>query len=501
MKKAIVVIDLGGNSRVSVLDTDGKMLSLWQRVNEYFPDPDYASGGVYFDVDQWQEDILNATKQVVEEAGEVEILAVTSSSQREGIVLIGNDGQTIAGYPNADMRGIEYIGAFDWAAIGAVTTLPPLPLYSGQKLYGMAKNHPEVMARVKAVCSISDWAGYLFTGEICWEKTQAMHSSLYDIRQEEWSEKLCEIFATPMNILPPLKEAGSLLGSVKPEIAARTGIPAGTKFIVGAADTQIALAAVKAEPGDIVAVNGTTTPLMTPIDEVLTGSFWMSPNARGSRYVLEINNANTGSNLDKLCKQYNVSGTEKAEGLAQIEADFESGKLPPITAMFSQNLFSAENYLTHGGFLLDNPLKSGLTWKDFAYAIILNVAFQIKEGTEVLKKCMENDQTGPLLDIFLRNEGIRQQTKTSGRYIGVGGGFSGKVQAQTLANLIDHEVIIYETSRQATMYGCFNIVCEALGLPEPELKIKTIFKPQQNDALLAYYENWKKYKTSMLAFN
>ena len=501
MKKVIVVIDLGGNSRVSVLDTDGNMLALWQRVNEYFPDPEYTAGGVYFDVKQWQEDILNATAQVLREAGDVEVLAVTSSSQREGIVLIGRDGQPVAGYPNADMRGIEYISTFDWAAIGAITTLPPLPLYSGQKLYGMAKNHPEVMARVKSVCSISDWAGYLFTGEVCWEKTQAMHSALYDIRKEEWSEDLCKLFATPMDILPPLKDAGSLLGKVTPEIAARTGIPAGTRFIVGAADTQVALAAVKAAPGDIVAVNGTTTPVMTPVNEVLTGSFWMSPNARGSRYALEINNATTGANLDSLCRQYGIFGEEKSKGLSEIEADFAAGKLPPVTAIFSQNLFSADNYLTHGGFLMDNPIKAGLTWKDFAYAVILNVAFQMKEGTEILKKCMENDQTGPLLATFLRNDHVKQQGKTAGRYIGVGGGFSGRVQAQTLANLIGHEVIVYETSRQATMYGCFNIVCEALGLPEPELKVKAVFEPQENGALTAYYANWKKYKTAMLAFN
>lgn len=44
MKKAILVIDLGGHSRVILVGLDGKILSVFSEDSQYTPDPAYIAG-------------------------------------------------------------------------------------------------------------------------------------------------------------------------------------------------------------------------------------------------------------------------------------------------------------------------------------------------------------------------------------------------------------------------------------------------------------------------
>lgn len=247
MKKAILVIDLGGHSRVILVGLDGKILSVFSEDSQYTPDPAYIAG-MNADTVQWEALVIRGVKQALAEAGDVEVVAITATSQREGIVLLDKEGKAIVAYPNADMRGVQYIGGFDWATkIIPQTCLTPLPLYAGQKIYAIAQQDPKFLAGIGKITSISDWVGYLFTGNLVWEKSQAIHSSVYNIHTDSWSDELCELYQFPAGILPELANAGTVLGKVTDTYAALTGLPAGIPFIIGAADTQAATAGVRAK--------------------------------------------------------------------------------------------------------------------------------------------------------------------------------------------------------------------------------------------------------------
>lgn len=474
MKQAILVIDLGGHSRVILVGTDGKILSVFSEDSQYLPDAAYPAGW-YADTAQWEDLVIRGTRQVLAEAGDVKLLAVTSTSQREGIVLLDKEGKAITAYPNADMRGVQYIGGFDWAKINQITCLTPLPLYDGQKLYAIARQDPELLEKIGAITSISDWVGYLFTGELVWEKSQAIHSSVYDIHNDCWSEELAEYFGFPAGVLPKLGDAGAELGRVSDAYAALTGVPAGIPFIIGAADTQAATAGVRAKTGDIVSINGTTTPLMVPVQEIHNGPFWMSPNVLDNKYAIEVNAGNTGVNLDRLLAQFNV-GESAAEGFAEIERRFAAGQLPPVMAMYSGNIHAAGNYLPKGCFVTSNSPEPGLDWKDYAYAMILCIAFQQKVAFDAVKEA----------------------AGAEGRFIGAGGGFSGDIEAQVLADLTGQELYLFEESRQASVYGCFHLACRALGLNEVQPTLKKVYKPEKFEALEAFYEKWLKLRDAMM---
>lgn len=471
MKQVFVVVDLGGNSRVAVIDLDGKLLAIRQKQSEYFMDPDFPFGGMSFDAEQWKADIFQATREVLAEAGDVEVIAVSSSSQREGGVLIGKNGESLVGFPNSDMRGMEYMMQTNWARVAELTFLTPLPMYTASKFRATAQKQPEVAAKTRYITSISDWAGFLFTNEVVWERSQAMHSAVYELAADRWSDELCQIIGIEASILPPLCQAGTILGHITAEASAATGIPESAVFVVGGADTQLAMEGVQALAGDIIIVNGTTTPIVAVSDSIVSSPCWISPHVLAGKYMLEVNAGSTGSNLDALMQQL-----QPAKPLAQIEAEGAAKGLPGCTAVFSTNMFIPGDMMMTGAFLVDNPLRAYVSPDDYVHALILNIGFQIKAGMDLL---------------------LEHVPSASGQIIGTGGGFSGSVCAQAVANTTGKDIYIYENFRQATISGCINLCCKALDLPLPARVLKEVVTPASSPQFDSYYADWLAAKSAL----
>ena len=104
-KQGYMIVDIGtGNTRVGIVDIAGNILALEREDSKYYVDDDFANS-IYFKPQEWEETIYRLANQALKAAGEIEIIAVSSSSQRQGIVMIGKDGSSILGFPNSDMRG------------------------------------------------------------------------------------------------------------------------------------------------------------------------------------------------------------------------------------------------------------------------------------------------------------------------------------------------------------------------------------------------------------
>jgi rhamnulokinase len=84
------------------------------------------------------------------------------------------------------------------------------------------------------------------------EATNASTTQLYDVRARTWASALTERVGIPARVLPPLREAGDVVGPVLPDIAAELGLPEGSELpviAVGSHDTASAVVGVPAEPG------------------------------------------------------------------------------------------------------------------------------------------------------------------------------------------------------------------------------------------------------------
>ena len=193
MQNAYLVFDIGtGNTRVALVGEDGAILDIAKENTRMYTDP-IASRAQYFKPHEWQDAVFSLIRKLLAAHPDVTVRAVTGSTLRQGIVLVGHDGGSIVGYTNADRRGEGFMQELDWKRIWELTDLSPSPIFSAIKILGTSKLQPQVLEQTKFYTSISDWMGYVFTGRAVWERAQAMQSALYDAVNGCWSQELCDL--------------------------------------------------------------------------------------------------------------------------------------------------------------------------------------------------------------------------------------------------------------------------------------------------------------------
>lgn len=445
---AYLIIDVGtGNLRVAVCTAKGDVLALQRKDIRYYNDTKYPDAQ-YFNPDNVWKDIIDLSKEVLSVAKkdnkDLTIVAGTSTSQREGVVLIDIDGNDIIGLPNHDHRGREWESTItNPDEVYKKTGRKVSSLFSALKVKGFLNRYPEYEDTLAKFTSISDWVTYKLSGSMVYEHSQASETNLYDVQNKKWNEALCESFGIPISILPPLAYAGKELGSILPEISAEWKIEE-VKVLVGGADTQMAINSTAPELNDLVIVAGTTTPIVK-VKDVYTlddrQRTWTNSHLFNYQYILEVNAGVTGLNLQRL-KQF-FYPKEPYEVMEKELNGLSLSSASTTIASLGSLICAEPNPLTIGGFVFKTPVNHELTRADFVLSAIIDMAFSIHENLKVLLEIDNND--------------------TDFLWI-CGGGAQGRVFMQILANVLKMKLRIRTGFEQASVNGAVKLCNKALGI-------------------------------------
>jgi len=130
----------------------------------------------------------------------------------------------------------------------AVTGLQQLPFNTIYQLVS-ALGSSQLQAADRLLL-IPDLFGYWLTGQVGAEATNASTTQLYDVRSRKWATDLAERVGIPTRLLPPLREAGGIVGSLLPRVADDLGLAATIPVVaVGSHDTASSVVAIPAAPG------------------------------------------------------------------------------------------------------------------------------------------------------------------------------------------------------------------------------------------------------------
>jgi rhamnulokinase len=92
-----------------------------------------------------------------------------------------------------------------------------------------------------------DLLGFWLAGVVGAEATNASTTGLTDVRTGRWAEDLAALAGVPASLLPPVHDPGTVLGGLRPEVLAETGLPGALQLVaVGSHDTASAVVAVPA---------------------------------------------------------------------------------------------------------------------------------------------------------------------------------------------------------------------------------------------------------------
>jgi xylulokinase len=104
-----------------------------------------------------------------------------------------------------------------------------------------------------------DWAGWILTGEIGADASDASGTLAFDPASRRWSDTIFSTFDLPASLFPPAGDSPSILGHLTPTMASLTGLPPGIPVARGAADNAagaVGLGVVR--PGRAMASVGTS---------------------------------------------------------------------------------------------------------------------------------------------------------------------------------------------------------------------------------------------------
>lgn len=133
----------------------------------------------------------------------------------------------------------------------AITGNLAMPGFTAPKLAWMREHEPALFAQVAKVLLPKDWLRFELSGEFVSEMSDAAGTLWLDVARRRWSPEALALTGLNEGHMPRLVEGSEASATLKPELAARWGLPAGVVIAGGGGDNSasaVGMGVVK--PGD-----------------------------------------------------------------------------------------------------------------------------------------------------------------------------------------------------------------------------------------------------------
>jgi sugar (pentulose or hexulose) kinase len=356
-----------------------------------------------FNPQEWWPIMLQVMREAVEHAGQPgsAYLGITATSLRQGFVLLDDVGESLCpGVLNYDRRGgvgIPKIEAqIDLQSLYNLTGHWHAPELTLPKLIWFMQERPEIWKKVKSVLFIHDWLLYRLCGEKGTNASLVCAGQMADVKKRAWAIDLLGRLGVSEEILPDVFEAGKIIGGLRADIAAHTGLNEGTPVHIGGGDTQFGvIGAGGLEAKTLVIVGGSTTPLMITTTEPVFDPLqhpWVSTHLPPGLWVLETNAGHTGMIykwLRDLLRQSTTSEAKREESISFEQLNALAAESPPgandlqviaSSPRWAQDTWERKAPYTIFGFNVAHSLG------DLARAVMESVCYAVRGNLEQMER-------------------------------------------------------------------------------------------------------------------
>jgi len=296
-----IVIDIGTGG-VHVASIDETLLVVCIKYEKIIYKTTKWNGGKELDPDELYATIIRLVAKVIAETGYCmgNCRGIVITGQRHGAVFCDGDVTPLLCCPNVDGRAsaeAKEVGDLYGDKVFEITSRWPASYFPAMRLMWMRKHLPNLYEQVKYVLMLNEWTAWKLTGEITSEPTNAVETLFFDIREMCWSNELRNLFDLDALHENELIPSGRRAGFLFSEIAHLLGLSGRVPVYLAPSDTQSAAIGCGANrPGDIVVVNGSTTPIVCVSSKFLsdsTKSAWLTPYFDGL-WLIEANANRSG---------------------------------------------------------------------------------------------------------------------------------------------------------------------------------------------------------------
>ncbi len=298
-------IDLGTSAaKVVVVGVDGEVIG---EAAAGFP----SAGLLPYQAEQESSDWLHAVASAMHSLGE-SMRRIRGSEWQERVAAVGLTGQLPTLVCLSDDRPIA--PAITWkdgradawtatrvdaAGRSRMYERTGMPI-DGRYLAPMLEFHfADRIDEVTSILSAKDYLLFELTGLRVTEPSTAAGYGVYDLREQCFSKDLCEFWSLPDSLLPRIKPANSLAGSLSAAGAALLGLRVGIPVSTGAADSVCAAYSMAGLDEKIVSISFGSSAVVLGASATLrldpSARYLLTPHVMDSWYGREMDLLATGT--------------------------------------------------------------------------------------------------------------------------------------------------------------------------------------------------------------
>jgi xylulokinase len=383
----ILTFDVGTSAcKVCLWDGRGTLLaSADETYPIHHPEPSWAEQ----DPEDWWRASVAACKHCLEGQDTARIRVIGLSSQREGVVPLGRDGEPLARCiiwmdRRSRDQAIRLGEEFGITFLHHLTGLAPDPNYTACKLLWLREHQPDILDRAMSFLQPRDFLYYRLTGALATDYTLASRTMMFDLRRRAWWPDIFRRLGVSPEQFPPIHQSVEAPHGLSRTAAMALGLPDGIPVSLGAGDRPCEAVGVDLSGERAVDSTGTASNICMVMDRLPEdpGRVPCSIHAVPGRFLLELGITTSGSAI-RWFRELLALSPEAVVALELEAATSPRGARDLIMFPFLMGARSVRWNADARGLLLG--LSLGHTRGDIARAIMEGVGYEVGKCLEGLR--------------------------------------------------------------------------------------------------------------------
>lgn len=349
-----------------------------------------------------------------------------------------------------------------------------MPGFTAPKLLWMKEHEPGLFARTVCVLLPKDWLRYMLSGMLASDMSDASGTLWLDVGARDWSDELLAACGLARKHMPGLVEGSAVAGRLKPDLAARWGLPADIPIAGGGGDnaaSAVGMGLVSAGQGfvslgtsGVIFVSGDH---FEPNPDRAVHAFCHALPGRWHQMSVMLSASST---VSWAARSFGL-GNEAALLAAAATLSADARSQAPLFLPYLSGERSPHNDANAQGVLFGLTHAHGPA--EVAYAVVEGVSFGLRDGLDTLNR-------------------------PSGDLVLVGGGARSSWWAQLLADILDTPLAVCEGGEAGGALGAARLAWLADGGTEAWVcrrpDVRQRFEPNraQSAAYTARHARFKK---------
>ena len=236
-------VDLGTSAvKLLLMDEGGTIRKIVSR--EYplsFPHPGWSEQNP----EDWLTAAMDGIRELTADCDKSQVAGIGCGGQMHGLVALDRDDKVlrpaILWNDGRTAEETEYLNTvIGKQTLSRYTANIAFAGFTAPKFLWMQKHEPELFARIDKVMLPKDYLNYMLTGVHCTDVSDASGMLLFNVEHKCWSHEMLKICGLRESQMARIFESYEVVGTLKPDVAERLGLPETVKVCAGAGDNAAA---------------------------------------------------------------------------------------------------------------------------------------------------------------------------------------------------------------------------------------------------------------------